>query len=61
VKKTNQLIPPAERTRLLDLARICGGLPIVAYQPAPRRKTAYRQLTGPGPKDWVEFRTDEAA
>ena len=60
-KRTNPLLPPAERVKLLDLARMCGGLPIVAYQPAPRRKTAYRQLTGPGPKDWVEFTPDEVA
>jgi Holliday junction resolvase len=60
-KRTNGQLPPAERAKLLDLARICGGLPIVAYQPVPRRPVRYRRLTGVGPSDWVEFTPDEAA
>ena len=58
VKKTNPQVSPAERAALLELARLTGGRPIVAYKP-PRKPDVYRELTGPGPKDWQPFYTDE--
>jgi Holliday junction resolvase len=50
VKKTDPQIRPADRAALLELARITGSIPIVAYKPF-RKNIVYRQLTGPGPKD----------
>lgn len=53
VKRTNALLPPAERHALIALADVLGlhiAAPIVATKP-PRQKITYRLLTGPGPKD----------
>jgi Holliday junction resolvase len=61
VKRTNGTIPPAEREALLDVARVVGAKAIVAHQPIPRRPIQYRQLTGPGPKDWQPWTPDEVA
>jgi Holliday junction resolvase len=61
VKRTGGTIPPADRAELLRLARIARALPIVAYQPLPRRPLQYRRLTGPGPKDWQPWTPDEVA
>jgi len=58
VKRSNPQLTPADRNALLELARITGGLPIVAYKP-PRKPVIYRQLTGLGPKDWRPFHTDQ--
>jgi Holliday junction resolvase len=59
-KRTNGTCPPAERVRLLSLANIARAVPLVAYQPLPRKPIAYRRLTGPGPKDWQPWTPDEA-
>jgi hypothetical protein len=60
-KKANGTCPPAERIELLRLAGMARALPIVAYQPQPRKPIAYRRLTGPGPKDWQPWTPDEVA
>lgn len=59
VKRTNGTISPIERETLLDVAAICQALPIVAHQPEARRPIRYRQLTGPGPKQWLDWSPDE--
>ena len=59
VKRTGGTIPPADRAELIRLARIARAVPLVAYQPLPRRPLQYRLLTGPGPKDWTEWSPDE--
>jgi Holliday junction resolvase len=61
VKRTGGTIPPADRIELLRLARIARALPIVAYQPLPRRPLQYRRLTGAGAKDWQPWTPDEVA
>jgi Holliday junction resolvase len=61
VKRTGGTIPPADRAELIRLAGIARALPIVAYQPLPRRPLQYRRLTGPGPKDWQPWTPDEVA
>jgi Holliday junction resolvase len=62
-KITNPVIPPAERLAVQDLALRAGALPLVAFQETDRvtRKVfiKYRQLTGPGPKDWVHWAPGE--
>jgi hypothetical protein len=61
-KNSNGTISPAERGKLLALARLCGNaVPVVAYRPAPRKPIAWRELTGPGPKDWQPWTPDEVA
>jgi Holliday junction resolvase len=59
VKKTNGQIPPKERAALFELAHRCGALPIVAYQPIPRKPIVYRLLTGTGSSQWEPFYLDE--
>ena len=49
-KRTDPLIPPSERVTLLDLAARAAALPLVAHR--VDGKVHYRELTGPGPKDW---------
>jgi holliday junction resolvase Hjr len=61
VKRTQGQIPPADRAELLRLAALVDAIPLVAYQPAPRKPIAYRRLTGPGPREWLPFYTDEIA
>lgn len=61
IKRHMGQIPPADRAELLRLAAMVGAIPLVAYQPIPRKPIAYRELLGPGPKDWRIFLTDEAA
>jgi hypothetical protein len=66
VKKTNPQLSPKERAALYELAIHCRGgnrevLPIVAYQPAPRKPIMYRLLTGIGPGDWEPWTPDEVA
>lgn len=57
-KLTDPQIGPTARMDLMDLALRAGALAIVAHW-APdetsihrRKKIHYRELTGPGPKDW---------
>lgn len=58
-KITNPVIPPAERIALINLARRGGALPIVAHRTRDkdthRMRPHFRQLTGPGPKDWLPW------
>ena len=55
--KRNGVCPPAERSAVLHIASLLPGVgvPVVASRP----RVTYRRLTGPGPKDWVPFTTDE--
>lgn len=60
--KINGLCAPAERTKLLSLARMVGALPLVAYRYKPGHAAAvvrYRLLSGGGPKDWTLWVSDE--
>ena len=59
VKRTNPLLPRPERIALVHLACVVGGLPIVAYQSAPRKPLSYRVLTGIGPKEFAEWTPDQ--
>lgn len=58
-KITNPVIPPAERIALINLARRGGALPIVAHRAVDKNtrriRPHFRQLTGPGPKDWLPW------
>lgn len=56
-KISNPLLPPAERLAVMGLALRAGALPIVAYKAheGPRRPIRFRELTGPGPKEWREW------
>lgn len=62
-KLRNPLIPPAERTALLDWAARCDAVPLVASRVKQGRRTVvvYRRLTGVGPKEWVPWVADEVA
>lgn len=54
--KTNGTIPPSERVALLRLAAMVpGALALVVSRP----RATFRQLTGPGPKQWVPWVPDE--
>lgn len=48
---------PAERADLLRVAGFIGAVPLVALGPVSR--LAFRELTGPGPADWVPWSPDE--
>jgi Holliday junction resolvase len=56
--KRNGTCPPAERRELIRLANRMPGWahPVIASRP----RVTFRVLTGPGPKDWDPFFTDEA-
>ena len=60
--KETDLIPPAERKRLLDLAHIFDGTALWARWgnggPRGGRTVEFRELTGPGPKDWRPWTAD---
>ena len=58
VKAADPQLSPAERKALLELAHLTGALPLVAYKPF-RKPIIYRQLTGPGPKDWQPWHPDQ--
>jgi hypothetical protein len=62
-KITNPVIPPAERMALQDLALRAGAVPLVAFrakhETTGRIGIKYRQLTGPGPKDWAPWAPGE--
>lgn len=56
VKREKRTIGPTERRKLLDLARVTFpiGYPVVCSW-FPRQPLEWRLLTGPGPKDWIEW------
>jgi holliday junction resolvase Hjr len=62
-KITNPLISPAERLGIQDLALRAGALPLVAHRAKDvltgRVRPHFRQLTGPGPKDWLPWEPGE--
>ena len=51
---------PAERADLIRVADLVDGWPIVALKPL-RQGLQYRELTGPGPKEWRPWVPDEVA
>lgn len=54
--KTNGRISPSERAAVLRVASgLAGARALVAHRPG----VTLRQLTGPGPRDWEPFTTDE--
>ena len=57
VKARNPQLTPADRKTLLELARITGAVPIVAWKPT-RKPIEYRELLGVGPKDWRPWFAD---
>jgi len=63
-KISNPVIPPHEREAVQALALRAQAVPLVAYRGQhpdnARRKTIlYRQLTGPGPKEWAPWAPGE--
>lgn len=62
-KITNPVIPPYERNAVQDLATRAGAVPLVAHWAADETtglmRVHYRQLTGPGPKDWAHWAPGE--
>lgn len=62
-KITNPVIPPAERLGLQDLALRANALPLVVYRAKDittgRVRPHFRQLTGPGPRDWLPWEPGE--
>lgn len=62
-KITNPVIPPYERNAVQDLATRAGAVPLVAHWAADAAtglmRVHYRQLTGPGPKDWEHWTPGE--
>lgn len=52
---------PEERSKLIGLSRMVGALPIVAYKEREGRHvhTTYKVLTGPGPKEWDLWTSDQ--
>ena len=62
-KITNPVIPPYERNAIQELATRAGAVPLVAHwakDPGTGlMRVHYRQLTGPGPKDWAHWAPGE--
>lgn len=62
-KLTDPLLSPAERTAVLQWALWAGAVPLVAHWAADETtglmRVHYRQLTGPGPKDWAHWAPGE--
>jgi Holliday junction resolvase len=62
-KLSKPLISPAERLGIQDLALRAGALPLVSWWAADETtglmRVHYRQLTGPGPKDWAHWAPGE--
>lgn len=57
-KISNPVIPPVEREAIGWVSFRAQALPVVAYKeklPGNRVKISYRELTGPGPKEWREW------
>lgn len=53
--KRNGTCPPAERQEIIRLASLIpGAIPLIASRP----HISFKQLTGPGPKDWIRWATD---
>lgn len=56
-------LSPAERMNLMDLALRAGALPLTASKALDavtgRVRPHFRQLTGPGPKDWLPWEPGE--
>lgn len=51
-------ISPAERRGLTTVANVCYGVPVVAWrhvEKGRRSEIRFRELTGPGPKDWRDW------
>jgi Holliday junction resolvase len=57
VKRSNPQLPPRERVALWELSRYLRAVPIVACR-IPRKPITYRELTGTGPGDWIEWVAD---
>lgn len=59
VKLTDKTLPsPLERTQLIRVARRAGAVPVIAYlstRPGRATEYFYRELTGPGPKEWEHW------
>lgn len=56
-KSAKTAVSPAERRELLRIARRAGGAALTAHRDrhpenGNRRVTVWRELTGPGPKEW---------
>lgn len=62
-KITNPVISPAERLAVQNLALCAEALPLVAFWAKHEglgvMTVHYRQLTGPGPKDWAHWEPGE--
>lgn len=62
-KITNPVIPPYERWAVQSLSMRAGAVPLVAHWAADKdtklMRVHYRQLTGPGSKDWVHWAPEE--
>lgn len=56
--KRDGRISPAERVELLRMARHIGAVPIVAWKQPRSTAIHYSRLTGPGPRDRVEWAAD---
>lgn len=62
-KRTNAVLPPAERTRVQELASWVRAVPLVAFraldEKTGRVRPHFRLLTGPGPKDFTLWNPGE--
>ena len=61
--KLSGTMPPAERVALLNLAIDFGGIPLCARwvkEGRAARMVEFRQLTGPGPRDWQPWTANHA-
>ena len=62
--KESGTVSPAERGRLVELAGSLGAVALVACWgtggPRGGRTVEYRQLTGPGPRDWQPWTPNHA-
>lgn len=59
VKRTNPVLPPTARFDLVLAAERIGAVPLVAFQPAPRKPVEFRRLTGYEAGQWEPFYLDE--
>jgi len=61
--KLSGTMGPGERNSLVELARQLGGTPVCARwakEGRAARTVEFRELTGPGPKDWRPWTADHA-
>lgn len=49
-KLSDPMISPAERVGMITTANVIYAVPLVAYR--DKGKIRFRELTGPGPKEW---------